>query len=347
MSRKIVVRLLVVAAAIAVVVGGYFLLLPAPPTEKQDALAHAEHDAPDVALPIVQRNLDKEPNDPELLRAVVRLMERTNAPPPDLEPFTARWVVAAPKDPAALRVRMEVLQKLKRIGDAIEPGERLLELTPDDQDTRLQLAQCYLAVGRYEEAARETRRLLDHSSFPADELLVCLARVESARGNDTEAARLLDRVLMHDPSFTSALLMRGIVYQQMGDHAKAVAVLKQVKPRSAHERVIVLHHLGQALARSGQAAEAQKAFDELVIVQNALGFAVDARVRPKDVAMQVRAARTLLAAGWAQDGAELLEGALDRLGANRDLLLALADCYEQLGGQGKAQAIRNQASRLP
>ncbi|HEX3148832.1 MAG TPA: tetratricopeptide repeat protein [Gemmataceae bacterium] len=347
MSRKFVVRLIVAVLVVAVAVVGFAVWWTSGSSEKRAALAAAEHEAPEAALLAVLHCLEKEPGDPDLLRTAVRLKNRSNAPPIDVEPLTERWVAAAPNDPAALRARMDVLQRLKRLADAIEPGERLLKLTPGDNDTRLQLAQCYLAVGRYDDSARECRTLIDSSSFPLGELRVCLARIESARGNFAEAGRLLDQVLSREPNLNSALLMRGVVYQQAGEDAQAVIMLKRVAPESLHERVMVLHHLGQSLARSGQPAEAKKAFDEMVIVQDAQAAAVDARLMPNDKHIQVRAGRSLLAAGWAQDGARVLEGALDRLGPDREMLIVLAECYDKLGAKQKSLDMRNRAARIP
>lgn len=341
--------LLLLLAFVALGFGVYFFLRPgnASSPEKTAALKLANTGEAGEALDALKVALEKHPKDAELLRAIVRVMSRSGASAVEVEPYLKRWCDAAPNEPEAFRTRMNVLNHLKRQNDAIEPAEHLLQLQPDDNEVRTQLAGLYLAVGRFDDAARECRTLIEKARGSQPDLIVGLARVEAARGNNTEAAKLLDQVLVQMPENTSAILMRAIVYQQTGDDAKAIEWLGRVRARDPHERVLQLHHLGQSLARSGKTDEAKKTFDELLAVQNALAYAIDARLMPENVAMQTRAGRAMLAAGWPEEGIKLLEESLQRLGAERTMLLALAECYEKVGAKLPAEAARNQAAKLP
>ena len=307
----------------------------------------ADEGPPDRALAALKRCLERDPNDPKLLRAMVRVLPTTGATPPDVEPYTRQWCLSAPDDPEAFRARMTILQQLKRKADAIEPAERLLTLTPNDHTARSELAVLYLEVGRHDAAARECRRLLESSPLPRVELLALLGRVEAGWGHNAVAASVLDEALAQSPNHPQVLLIRGIVYQQVGDDVQAIAVLRRVQVRALDEKRVVLHHLGLSLARVGRADEAQQTFEELKRVQEAIHYRADAEGSPKDVQLQIRAGRSLLAVGLPQEAADGLEAVSERLGPTRELLTVLADCYDRLGSRELAKATRDQAARLP
>ena len=325
----------------------FYFSQPSPPTERDFALALAEQGPADEAVAALKRCLEHDPNDPTVLRALVRVLPLNGATLPDVEPYTRQWCQAAPDDPEAFRTRMKLLQQLKRRGEAIEPAERLLALTPNDHSTRVELTMLYLAVGRHEDAARECRRLLESSPLPRVDLLALLGRVEASRGNSAEAARVLDEALAVSPDHPHALLQRGIVFQQAGDDVQTIAVLRRVRTQSPDEKIIVLHHLGLSLARTGQADEARQTFDEQIRLQDAIHSRDDADEHPNDLPVQLRAGRSLLAAGMPKEAAQQLEAACARLGSTREMLNLLADCYDRLGSSKLAKTTRDQASRLP
>src|SRR5205823_2189553 len=97
------------------------------------------------------------------------------------------------------------------------------------------------------------------------------------------AARHFDAALALAPENPEALLGRGVVHSRGGEYAQAIALLRRARPRTADERAVVLHHLGQALVRAGSPAEAEAVFDELNRVQTANLLAQDARYRPDDL----------------------------------------------------------------
>lgn len=334
--------LLAVAAA-----GAWAYRLMARAGERRDAIALAASGSPADALPALLRCLERDPSDPALLQAVVEAQIRAGVPVPDVEPFTTRWCAASPDDPAAFRSHLDVMRRLRRYDEALAAAERVLALAPNDDDARATAASLYLTLGRYDDAVREFTRLLSTSRGPQAGLLTGLARAECERGNRPEGVRLLDRALAEAPDFTPALVLRGTAHYQSGEYDQAVVVLRRARPASPAEAQMVFYHLGLALDRLGKADEAKKAFADLARAQEAVRFADDARQRPGDMALQLRAGQALLAAGYPAEAAQVLDAAAARNGPDRTLLTTLAECQERLGRPDLARETRARAARLP
>lgn len=341
-------RVALLAALALAAAGGYYAFSrqAARSAARKDALAQAEAN-PTQGLPALLRCLESDPDDPDLLRAAVRLQLAGTATVEEVGPLIDRWAAARPGDPEPYRAKLALLQKYNRGSEAVAPAERVLELAPDDTQTRMQLASLYFTAGRYDDAARECRRLLDAPTANRNEVAVALARAEAARGNLPEAARLLDGVLAADPARPDALLQRGVVHYQAGEYEKAVAVLRRVKYRSPLERTEVLNHLGLALTRAGKPAEAKAAFDELTRVQEADLLLGNAQEHATDVPLQLRAGRALLDTDQPEDARRLLEAAVARNGPNKAALEMIAECYDRLGRPELAREARGLAARLP
>ncbi|MDB5310029.1 MAG: cellulose synthase subunit BcsC [Gemmataceae bacterium] len=343
-------RALVAAVVLTGVGGGYYYLsrVATLSDERRHALALAEDGHPQQAVPLLLGCLIRAPDDPDLLRALVKGMTRAGAQPEEIEPYTDRWCRAQPHDPEPFLSQLDVRQRLHRPAeDLIRPAEQVLAIVPDDQKTRLRLAGLYFLVGRYNDTVRECNRLLEAPPIPPAEIRVALARAEAARGNPVEAGVLLDRVLGETADQPDALLLRGIVYQQAGEYPRAVDTLRRVRPRNTDERVLLLHHLGQALTRTGHPDEAKTVFDQLTLVQRATYALGDARQRPSDRGLQLRAAETLLAIGEPDEARRVLESFLNRTGPDRAVLSLLAECHDRLGRPDLARAVRTRTAQIP
>src|SRR4051812_9968364 len=88
-------------------------------SERRAALALAERGPGGEAIPALLRCLEREPGNPELLRATVRTQIKTGALLADVEPFTERWCRSAPNDPEPFRVRADLLLRLSRFPEAL------------------------------------------------------------------------------------------------------------------------------------------------------------------------------------------------------------------------------------
>src|SRR5262245_10147660 len=316
--------------------------------ERREALALAEKGSSDAALPALVRCLERDPDDTELLWALVKLKPRTGAPVTDVQPDLDRLARLTPDDPAVSRARLELYRRLGRHEDAYQAARRLSELDPGDDRLRVELPGLALAAGHFEEAARLFGQLLaGRSPVPRFELQTGLARAEWELGHTAEALRLVEEALAAAPDFPVALILRGMIHSQGGEDEAAVAVLRRVRPGSPAEQEIVLYHLALSLGRLGRSEEAKKAFAELSAVQNAVRFLTDARQRPADAGLQVRAAAALLAADRPDDARRVREEALGRLGPSRPVLETLATCYDRLGRPDLANSARDKARQLP
>lgn len=317
-------------------------------TERRQALALAEKGKPDEALVALRRCLDRDPNDSELLWSLVRLKIRSGAPVTDVEPDLDQLARLTPDDPAVFRAQFDLYRRLDRHAEAFEAARRAVELDPTDDHLRGQLAAVALSCGRFAEAAVEFRRLLAGShSAPLHELKTGLARAEWEQGHAAEAVRLLDEALAVAPDFPPAQILRGMIHSQQGEDELAVAVLRRVRPTSPAEQEIVLYHLALSLGRLGRADESKKVFAELTALQNALRYLTDARQRPADAGLQLRAAEALLGVNRPNDARAVLEESMSRLGPSRPVLNALAACYDQLGQPDLARVTREKARQLP
>lgn len=312
--------------------------------EKREALELAASGSIEEARAALLKCLDREPDDPELLKGLVETLVRAKALAPEIEPYAARWSRAQPDDLAALRIHLRCLQQLQDFEQAVRVSERIVELTPDDAAARQTLCMQYLAVGRFDDARRECLRLLEGGSRA--ELQLLRGRIELGRGDLPAAATALDSVLTATPDDSTALLFRGTVHVRAGEFPQAIALLKRAKPQDDALRAARLNELGLALSRSNHPDEAKAVFEELKRFQEAAQLAAIARTQPKELALNVRAAQALLVTNQPEDARDLLQASLRQSGDDRAALMLLADCQARLGQNDLARQARERAARL-
>gem|GEM_PF-2012348 len=344
--RRLVIAVAVAAASLGfgAWIGGRAYLHSA---ERVDALTQAKTD-PGKALPALHRCLERAPDDPDLLLAVMNAMTATGAHAPDIEPYLDRLCAARPDDPVPLRMRVDMRERFGRFDEALADARRVLELDPQDHRTRRTACRIALGLGRYDEAERDLGLLLDTSPLPRNELGTLLARVHLGRGDRVAAQAALDQYAPVGDNYPPAQILRGSMLYDAGQTDEAVRVLTAAVDRAAPEdRPNALYHLALALSRAGREDEARRAFDRLEAEYRATRLGTDARQRGGDMPAQVRAARAWLSAGNPEAAREILEQALARLGETPDALHALAECYDKLGRADLAAAARDRAGPRP
>jgi tetratricopeptide (TPR) repeat protein len=174
-----------------------------------------------------------------------------------------------------------------------------------------------------------------------------LARAELERGHTAEAIAALERVLKEHPQSTEARMLRGLIDFQSEKYASALMHFQKARPTTSSERVFLLYHIGVSLDRLGRVEEAKQAFGELRAVQSANRHGDDARQRPDDIDLQIRAAASYLAAKQPDAAYRLIQDALARTGGSRRLLLAMAESCDALGRTEEARQARLDAERAP
>lgn len=329
-----------------VVVGGYQLFQFATRnSERQQALELAKTGPLESARTAVLKCLEDDPDNPELLESLVDILIRSKATAAEIDPIAARWCLTRPDDATPYRVRLKTLLQLQDYSAAVPVAERLLELSPGEVPSRQDLCLALIALGRYDDARRECLILREASGRP--ELQRLLGQIELGRGDLPAAARALDDALAANPEDQTALLLRGTVHVRAGEYAQAVDRLRRVQTRDYTQRVARLNELGLALTRMNRMAEAGEVFDELTRYQDAIQLASEARIRPREIELSLKAAQALLRVKSPDEARELLEAAIRANGEDKSALILLAECHAGLGEAEKAHQARERAARLP
>jgi tetratricopeptide (TPR) repeat protein len=321
------------AVLAAVGVGAWYAHRAWTRSEERDAALKLARDGRHgEALPALTAVLARDPDDADVLEAVIVARVRTEGLRVDLEPDLDRLCALRPDDPAPFRVRAELRNRMSRKDDALADALRVLELAPDDHAVRKFAAWLAVELGKRDVAERELGKLLADSKYPKAELGTRLALARWQAGDLAGARAALDE---HAPPGAAAgLVLRGVLDYEAGRFEQAVAELRAADPADDGERQFALNYLGLALARLGRADESREAFDRLHAHYRAVRYAEDAGQRPGDMAAQVRAARANLAVGKPAEAAHILEQALARIGEDAEARAVLAEATEALRKRG-------------
>ncbi|MGH7710466.1 MAG: tetratricopeptide repeat protein, partial [Gemmatimonadaceae bacterium] len=138
---------------------------------------------------------------------------------------------------------------------------RALALQPSGADLHHNLSRLLAARGRMPEAVAEAQRAheLDPLSLVAHANIGVIAYF--AR-DYAEARRQLAATLDLDPNFSVAHWGQGLVHEQLGEHAQAIAAFEKAMAIAGRGRN-TLASLGHVLAVSGRRAEAEAILKEL------------------------------------------------------------------------------------
>jgi tetratricopeptide (TPR) repeat protein len=305
--------------------------------ERAEALRLAGAGRFDVAEPLLRRALARDAGDLEVVSALA-LGTLGGDEHAAAEGYLTRWCELSPREAWPLRQRMDLRHRLgvaerrqaerrKLLEQALADGQRVLELEPDNDEVRREVAWLLLQVGRFDEAEQACRRCL--AAAPADGwLLYLLARACHARGNRAEAEALLDPVVRDQAPFAEALWLRAVLHREAGRPAQAVPLLRQALalPRCP-PRKDCLYQLGLALAATGQGDEAKRVLAEVDLM--GLQEALHRDHFPNTPALRVQIAEAMLGAGKADEARALLEQVLAEAPDYAPAQRALARYHEQ------------------
>lgn len=241
------------------------------------------------------------------------------------ETFLAQWcqLEANQKEPHGRR--MEVLQQLGKLPEAIEEGKQLLALEPHNSGLHQQVTYLLLLSGRYAEAEQNCRILLEgQPDHPP--LLYYLAEAYYWQGKTKEAREVLEKLLAAQKDMPFALMLRGQLYADEGQPDKAIPLLQKVLTQDPNSTAS--HYLlAICLNRTGQKAAADQELAELRRLEDADRLLRDMRLQPDNVDLQVQAAGALLKAGRKKEGLGLLQKILRRQPGNEAALKLMAGNY--------------------
>ncbi|HMC89958.1 MAG TPA: tetratricopeptide repeat protein [Gemmataceae bacterium] len=306
--------------------------------ELEDALLHAQQgDLAAVDGYLRERLKQDDDNTPLILEALTQGYANSYRVPQALNCAT-RWVSLQPENPQALYWRGLMWDRLFSPPDALTDYRRAVELDPEFDEARGQLAGHLLETGRSQEALEHFQRLT--RAHPGDiEAALGLARCWDKLGQFARARNLLDRLLTVDPGHVRTLVERGRVALHMNTPAEAARWLRKAVAASPHERE-ANYLLFQCLQQEGKGEEAK------IYLQKVQQFDADFHrleevrekllVKPWDLALRLEAARIMLRNGQAKEGLNWLDGILRDAPGHRPTHQALADYYAQTGDVARA-----------
>ena len=208
---------------------------------------------------ILLRALEGHPADVEVLRTLADGRFRQGRWDLAADSYR-RWLQLEPGRGEALTGRSRALVQSGKIREAVADLRSILARKPDDYETRLLLANCFLNDARTEEAEPELercRRLRPDRPEPLAALALC-----AIEDDDVDRARaLLDRALTLDPSSLLALTSRGKLELKVRRFDRALADFEKVvaldpKNRQAHLHLAQLYRRAGDLARAGEHEQA-------------------------------------------------------------------------------------------
>jgi predicted Zn-dependent protease len=309
--------------------------------ERQQSLTLAREGDFRKGVPGLEHARDRNPQDLEVTRALAQgyLDQEEWA---QAVPYLTAWCGLEPDSPEPRRLRLRALTKIGRDQDALADARWLLGRDPGNPAARRQVAALCFTLGQFDEAESEARKVL--AQRPDDHnVLLLLAEVRRAQGDGLGAAALADRVLRQDPHSFPALMLRGILYREAGEPGRAVEALREVVARDPTRRRTANYELSLALERVGRPDEARQAMAEVRRLQDAEVYATASESQPDNVALKVRAAEALLAAGETQKALQFLDQALERDPSCRPAHRLLAEYFERHGDPVQAAQHRRAA----
>jgi len=301
-----------VPALVLLTAAGLFAAWQAfPDLDRRNGLQLAEQQRFAEAEPFLQRALEHQPKDVEVLRALAQGEFAANQLD-DAERDLTRWCALRPRETEPFQKRMELRLQRRQFPQALEDGQHLLELDPNNQEVGRLVVPMLVITGQLVEAERQCRRWLLREPANLD-LLYLLADICQQQGNSSEAERILDALLERQPDSLPALLLRGILYEQADQPEKAIPLLEKVVNHAdsrISQQMSALYHLGLVLGRTGKREQALQVMKKVQWYQ--AQDLLSRREHPKVAGLLVRVAEAMLGVSKAEEAVRVLEGIPDQ-----------------------------------
>jgi tetratricopeptide (TPR) repeat protein len=343
----------VACAAAAVVLGvalyGWWGHAPA---RRGEALGLASQGRLAEAEPLLVAALERDGKDVEVVAALA-LAKLGSSDARAAETYLSRWCALRPAEARPFHLRMDlrhrvargmVMQadRLRTMQEALSDGRRVLEIDPDNDPVRREVAWLALQVGQHSAAEADCRRSLAAAPFDVW-LNYLLARIAHAQGKRAEAAAALDPVVRAQPGFADALLLRGVLYHEAEQPDRAIPLLRQALAQKDCPRRDCLYRLGLALAATGQAEEARKVMAEVDLL-NLTGSVANEHF-PNNPAMRVQIAEAMLGVGRLADAGAELDAVLAEAPTFAPAHRAKAAYHDRVGQPDQAAEHRRRAGQ--
>ncbi|HSQ56289.1 MAG TPA: hypothetical protein VLM40_11165, partial [Gemmata sp.] len=150
--------------------------------DRQELLQAARGSSQDIPERL-NAYLAREPDDAEMVEALVDWQLRAAVPYSQMEPNLDHLCALRPNDVHAFRVRASFRGRSGRLNEALTDGLRALELDPTDDITRRMVSNIAAESGQFDIAIRELTRLLDSTAFPRNDIAAALVRAQLQAGD--------------------------------------------------------------------------------------------------------------------------------------------------------------------
>jgi tetratricopeptide (TPR) repeat protein len=303
----------------------------------EQALLRAQRGGMDAATsflrPLVEQN---HPATPLILEAMAKGYSKVYRYT-DAAAVLDLWVERSPDDMEARFLRGWVLEQLGVAQLALDDYRRALEIDPENDECRLQLAVLLMDENHPVEALEHLERL--QQQRPNDpQLLVRIARCQMALGRHPEASAVLSQVLQDSPRFRPALCAQGQLSMELNDPKEAEKWLRAALAMDSADFQSQFT-LSKSLRQQGRDREA------LAVEERVTRIEMDiSRIRniikeefpkaPHDPALMTEIGTILLRAGSDREGLQWLHSALREDPGYASAHRALADYFE---GRGDAR----------
>lgn len=142
-----------------------------------------------------------------------------------------------------------------------------LELKPDYHATRLNLTGLYIQMERYEDAIRESKRLVQDPTFPTPwRALTNQAWAEFKLRRYDDARASLEMALDFHPTFWPALLNMGILENELGNRLEALERFEQVAEQEPGRSAMseTRYRMGEVFVAIGHRDRAIRYFSDAI-----------------------------------------------------------------------------------
>jgi tetratricopeptide (TPR) repeat protein len=322
-------------------------------SERAQAVTFANQGNNAEAIPLLLNVLKHNPEDIEAIALLVNAMLVTKQPLAEMMPWLNRWCELGKADARPFLLRLKINAARNHDLEAYEDVQVILAFNHENSDARRFAPILLGKLRRFNEAKLACLDLLNNG-FIADsadplwyETMTRLADMHAEVGDYSQAAKVLDEIIAKKQGTDVTILARADVHFKMGEYQEALALLKKAaKSNIPSTRLQSLNKQALTLTKLGLLDDAQIVYDRIAILRECIPELEKATRGEGDWELQLKAANALLATGYPEDAARLLEEALARLGGNRDAFLLVADCYEKLGKKPQAEQFRKKAQKV-
>jgi predicted Zn-dependent protease len=253
--------------------------------------------------------------------------------------FLQHWLDLQPDDTQALLCQISFDHFRQRPEEAVARYRRVLQLDPEHDSARLQLAVTLVETRQYQEAIPLLDALRQRQPDNC-QVLVLLAQCQDSLGDQALAEQLLDQALAQEPHRGAALSARARLALRRGQLADAETWLRQAlefEPGNYQAR----YQLAECLLQRGQTDEAMKQEQRLKQMEAdqkrfRLIVTQEMSQKPHDAALHHELAMILLRSGDVEGGLRWLHNTLREDPTSVPLHRALAEYYLQTGDLERA-----------